>query len=462
MESINLNTKILDNYKMKLFNELIRLVWEDNLEEIDNIPQKIIGEDVYEKFDKETITNLMRVTMGLDVSEEYDLTLKELAYEAMNMDEVTQPIISIISQACKYCDRTNKEEECFVKEKHINCNVNNTCSSCGDCVSKCNIGAISDKIQFMPMINLLKDEECPVYAIVAPAFVGQFGEEVTPGKLRSALKFLGFEDMVEVALAADLLTAKEAYEYCEHMKENPEGYFITSCCCPVWVGMIENNFKHVLPNVSPSVSPMIACGRSIKLLNPDAKVVFIGPCMAKKKEAVIDELKGAIDFVLTFKEVEEIFNALNVNLVDQEDEIRVESSFAGRVYAKSGGVSEAIKTSAKRINEDIKFISHSFQGVKECKEGLEKLSNNEINATFIEGMGCVGGCVGGPKRILSVEKGTKYVEDYCEETQMNTPFENLNVIQFLTMMGIKRIESLGEKEEEQVLKIFSRNITDNN
>ncbi|MPM27589.1 hypothetical protein SDC9_74102 [bioreactor metagenome] len=132
------------------------------------------------------------------------------------------------------------------------------------------------------------------------------------------------------------------------------------------------------------------------------------------------------------------------------------------MYAKSGGVSEAIKTSAKRINEDIKFISHSFQGVKECKEGLEKLSNNEINATFIEGMGCVGGCVGGPKRILPVEKGTKYVEDYCKETQMQTPFENLNVIQFLTMMGIKRIESLGEKEEEQVLKIFSRNITDNN
>ena len=462
MDSINLNTKILEEYKMKLFNELIKLVWQDNLEEIDNIPQKVLGENIYTQFDKATIINIMRVIMGLDTTEESDETLKDLVYEAIHINEVSQPTISIISQACKHCNRTNKEEECFIKEKHINCNEKNTCSSCGECILKCNIGAISDKIQFIPMVKLLKDESYPVYAIVAPAFVGQFGKEVTPGKLRSSLKLLGFEDMIEVALAADVLTAKEAFEYCQHIKENKDGYFITSCCCPVWVSMIQNNFPEVLGNVSPSVSPMIACGRAIKILNPKAKVVFIGPCIAKKKEATLDGLKGAIDFVLTFKELEEIFKALEINPSNQEEEERIESSFSGRVYAKSGGVSEAIKISAQRIDKDIKFISKSFQGTKECKEGLEKLSRKEINATFVEGMGCSGGCVGGPKRILTVEEGTKCVEEYGYRTQMETPFENLNVVQFLTMMGIKRIESLGEKEEETVLKIFSRDIKNKN
>ena len=459
MDSINLSTKILEDYKMKLFNELIKLVWEDNLEEINNIPKKVLGKDIYEKFDEATIINLMRITMGLDPTDKVDLTLKDIVYEALHLDEVNQPIISIISQACKYCSKNNKDESCLIRNKHINCNEQNICSSCGECVLSCNLGAISDKIQFIPMVNLLKDENCPVYAIVAPAFVGQFGKDVTTGKLRTALKKIGFEDMVEVALAADVLSAKEAFEYCEHMKENKDQYFITSCCCPVWISLIQKDFPEILENVSPSVSPMIACGRVIKVLNPKAKVVFIGPCMAKKKEATLEDIKDAVDFVLTFKELEEVFKSLEIDPSKQEDENRVEASFSGRIYAKTGGVSDAIKLSAQKINKDIKFISASFEGVKECKEGLKKAINKEIDATFIEGMGCVGGCVGGPKRILSVEEGTKCVEEYSKETQMETPFENLNVIQFLTAIGIKRIESLGKKEEEQIIKIFSRDIT---
>lgn len=461
MEINNLDTKILESYKMKLFNELIKLVWEEKFDDIEEIPKKVLGEDIYDKFSKDVILNLIRITMGLEPTDDIDMNIKDIIYESINMNEINQPIISIISQACKYCNKESEEKECFVKSKHINCNENNKCSSCGECISKCELGAILDKIQFMPMVKLLKDESCPVYAIMAPAFVGQFGDQATPGKIRTALKVIGFEDMIEVAVAADLLTAIEAFEYHNHIKENKEGYFVTSCCCPVWVSLIQNKFPQVLENMSPSVSPMVACARAIKFLDNNAKVVFVGPCTAKKKEATLEDLKGAVDFVLTFKELEEIFNALKVNPSEQIEEIRTESSFSGRIYAKTGGVSEAIEKTARKIDQNIIFKSEAFNGIKACGEGLEKLINKEIDATFIEGMGCIGGCVGGPKRILPVDKATKCVEEYGAQTKMTTPFENINVAQFLTAMGIKKIDSLSKNEEEEILKIFSRDISIN-
>ncbi|MDI3074045.1 [Fe-Fe] hydrogenase large subunit C-terminal domain-containing protein [Clostridioides difficile] len=470
MNTRNDNSKILEIYKMKLFGELVKAVWNDDIEDIENLPNKILNEDLKDnlnnyfsgKFDKDTMVNLIRVTMGLDVTEDTDKNLKESLHEAVNLDEVKRPIISVISDACKYCDENNKEDEsCKIRSKHINCNEEDVCSACGDCVSRCKLGAISDKIEFIPMIKLLKDIKSPVYAIVAPAFIGQFGKDVSPGKLRTALKKIGFEDMIEVALAADMLTAKEAYDYYEHMKKDEEGCFITSCCCPIWVSLIQNSFPQILENVSPSVSPMIACGRAVKILNPDAKVVFIGPCMAKKKEAMLEDIKDAVDFVLTFKELQEIFDALELNPAIMDESNRVEASLSGRVYARTGGVSKAVKLSVRRIDKNIKFEEKAFEGTKECMDGLKKVLNKEIEATFIEGMGCVGGCVGGPKRILSVEEGTKNVDEYSESTNMETPFDNLNVLQFLTSLGIKRVESLGEKEEEKVKKIFSRDIKSN-
>ncbi|MGL5345976.1 MAG: [Fe-Fe] hydrogenase large subunit C-terminal domain-containing protein [Peptostreptococcaceae bacterium] len=456
MKSIDINTKILYTYKMKLFNELIRLVWEDNLEDINNLPTKILGQDIYKNFDEAAIVNLIRVIMGLDPMEKSSTSIKDMVLEAMNLEMVNTPVISIISDACNSCEE--KKESCLVKDKHTDCNKRNACSACGNCISKCNLGAISDKIQFIPVVKLLKDQNVPVYAIVAPAFVGQLGKNISPGKLRSALKLIGFEDMIEVALAAELLTVKEAYEYCKHMNKNEEGYFITSCCCPVWVSLVQSNYPKIVQNISQSVSPMVACGRIIKIINPKAKVVFIGPCTAKKKEATLDDVKDSVDFVLTFTELEEIFKSLEIYLESLDDDKRMESSYSGRIYGRAGGVSEAIKLSAKRINPSVRFEQVIFNGIDECKEGLEKVINKEINATFIEGMGCIGGCVGGPKRILTVEEGTLLINEYGDESEMKTPYENINTIQLLTKLGIERLEFLGEKEEEQIIKIFSRNI----
>ena len=460
MKPICLETQILNKYKTKIFRELIKLVWNENLDNIDDIPKNIlenVKKESIQDVDENTIINLIRVILGLNPLESNgDTRLKDMIYESMNLDKVDMPIISIIDDACKYCDNT--KYECLIKNKHINCNKQSTCSACGECISKCKLGAISDKIEFIPIINILKNKKNPVYVILAPAFTGQFGEDVSSGILRGALKSIGFKDMIEVALAADILTVIEAYHYYDHIQNNNKDYFITSCCCPVWVSLIKSKFPEIASNISSSVSPMIACGRIIKSLNPAAKVVFIGPCIAKKKEAISEGLKGAVDFVLTFQELDEIFKALDVDLLHIKEDNRLESSYCGRIYAKSGGVSKSIEVALKEIDEYIKFNPISFQGSKECIKGLEKLINKEIDATFIEGMGCKGGCIGGPKKLLSLEKGIKYMDIHLQESELKTPFDNLNVAQFLLEIGIKKIEDLGDKNQDKIQQIFKRNI----
>ncbi len=457
MNPIYIENQILNKYKSKIFQELIKIIWYENLDDVNEIFQKILKDlqdDINREVDEETVINLIRIIMGLDPIEKIDnINLKDLINEATNLEKIQMPIISIIDDACKYCE--SDKDECLTKNKHIHCNKENICSACGECIHKCKLGAISDKIEFIPMINMLKNKKYQVYAAVAPAFSGQFGENVTAGILRGALKSIGFEDMIEVAFAADILTAKEAYSFYENMNNNKE-FFITSCCCPVWVNLIQNKFPIVADKISTSVSPMIACGRIIKILNPSAKVVFIGPCIAKKKEAMNDTLKDAIDFVLTFDEIDQIFKALNVNLLDIKEDIREESSYCGRIYAKAGGVSKSIEATLKEIDPNIKFKPIAFQGAKECIEGLNKVINKELDVNFIEGMGCIGGCIGGPKKILSVDKGSENVDKYSSETDMKTPFDNLNVAQFLIKIGILKIEDLNVKEHEKIQKIFDR------
>ena len=184
------------------------------------------------------------------------------------------------------------------------------CLSCGLCVDSCKNGLILDKVEFLPIVDLIKNNKT-VIAAVAPAISGQFGDNVTMDKLREAFIKIGFTDMIEVAFAADVLTIKEAVEFDKHV-HGPNDLMITSCCCPIWIGMLKKVYKELVPNLSPSVSPMIAAARIIKKLNKDAKVVFIGPCIAKKAEAKDKDLIGDIDFVLTFHELDEIFKALNI------------------------------------------------------------------------------------------------------------------------------------------------------
>lgn len=269
------------------------------------------------------------------------------------------------------------------------------------------------------------------------------------GQIRSGLKLLGFKDMVEVALFADILTIKEAYEF-NRLVISKEDFFLTSCCCPIWINLVRKNYPDLLKHMSFSVSPMIASGRILKKLYEDAKVVFIGPCIAKKAEAKEPELKGDIDFVLTYRELAEIFKAVDIKLDSLPDDARDEASFGGRSYARTGGVSFSVKTVVNRIAPKrlIKFKPKKIDGVKDCKKILDDLAiGKNINANFIEGMGCEGGCIGGPRTNISVEKALNIVNEFGEDSLIMTPFDNINIIKILKKLGFEKYEDISGNNE---------------
>ncbi|OPZ63679.1 MAG: Iron hydrogenase 1 [Firmicutes bacterium ADurb.Bin506] len=283
--------------------------------------------------------------------------------------------------------------------------------------------------------------------MIAPAFMGQFSQAVTPGKLRDAFKRTGFSGMIEVALFADILTLKEAFEFDRHILTEKD-FLLTSCCCPLWIALIRKLYSQLVPHIPPSVSPMVACGRGIKTLCPSAVTVFIGPCMAKKAEAREADIAGAVDHVLTFEEAQALFDAMHIKPERCDDDLRDHSSAAGRIYARVGGVSRAVQATLNRVRPDRRIPLRAVQadGMRECKAVLNDVLSGTITANFLEGMGCPGGCVGGPRRILSVEDGTRYADDYGARAVSGTPIDNPYVIELLQRFGFDTVESLIDGE----------------
>lgn len=322
------------------------------------------------------------------------------------------------------------------------------CTDCGQCVEQCRFQCLLDRKEFVPLVQILRDKTVPVFAIMAPAYIGQFGPRVTPGKLRAALKRLGFYGMVEVALFADILTFKEALEFDRHIKDNRD-FLLTSCCCPIWVSMVKKVYHQLAPHISPSVSPMVACGRSIKQLHPDAKVVFIGPCLAKKAEAKEPDVADAVDAVLTFQELQDIFTAMGIDPAAMPEDQSEHSSTAGRIYARTGGVSQAVAATLERLRPDraIKIKAVQANGVAECKKLLSRLLAGELEANFFEGMGCAGGCVGGPRALLPADRATQLVNDYGRAARYYTPVDNRFVLELLARLGISELEQLLDAEK---------------
>ena len=291
----------------------------------------------------------------------------------------------------------------------------------------------------MDVLDAVMNSDTLIYAMIAPAFLGQFSEKVTPGKLRTALKYLGFTGMVEVSLFADILTLKEALEFDKHVQSESD-FMLTSCCCPMWIAMLRK--QNFLSHVPGSVSPMIACGRAIKIIHPNAITVFIGPCLAKKSEIHEKDLVGAVDYVLTFQEVASIFDALSINPENMKESNRDHSSRAGRIYARTGGVSQAVMETVKRINPNKKIVTKQANGIVECKKLMEEFNNEKKSANFFEGMGCVGGCVGAPKKSIDKDKATQNVNKYADTATYLTPIDNPYVIKLLKMLGFDTVESL--------------------
>ncbi len=307
----------------------------------------------------------------------------------------------------------------------------------------------------MPVLDALRTYDGPVYALVAPAFSGQFGDAVSAGKLRSVLKKMGFAGMIEVAIFADILTLKEALEFDANINTESD-YQLTSCCCPMWIAMIKKLYHQLLPNVPGTVSPMIAGGRTVKALYPNAKTVFIGPCLAKKAERREPDLAGAIDYVITYQELRDVFEAFDVDLLDVEEDVRDHSSRSGIIYAYAGGVSEAVKQTVEKLNPDraIAIKTRTADGVPGCKAMINDILAGNRDGNFFEGMGCVGGCVGGPKAIIKKEEGKKHVLAYGDKASYATPMENQYVIELLNQLGFNTIEEFLEKSD-----MYSRTFT---
>lgn len=328
------------------------------------------------------------------------------------------------------------------------------CVGCAACAESCKSGKLTASKDIFPALEAVRNAKGLVYALIAPAFQGQFSSGVTPGMLRSAFLKLGFDGMLEVALFADILTLKEAFEFDQNIHKE-EDFQLTSCCCPMWIAMIRKIYSHLMPHVPGAVSPMIACGRAVKALHPDAVTIFVGPCLAKKSEAREPDLKGAVDYVLTFEEVRDIFSAAGIDPKKMEDKQRDHSSRAGRIYAHTGGVSEAVRSTVERLNPHRRITVKTQQadGVKSCKEMLAALIDGKTNANFFEGMGCVGGCVGGPKAIIDREQGRENAEAYGRQALYPTPIDNPYVIELLHRLGIDTVEALLEHSD-----IFTRKL----
>lgn len=440
--------------RMIIFGELVKRYWNDKLndvEDLNDLAAQIKEQYQFHDEDMAFIKDHIRIAMGLNPTGES--VFKDELKLVKNFNVVDRPVISKIEGPCAYCgeDSRSCKDSCLY-ESHVYRRtkgpviINDKCLTCGRCVNDCDFGALADKIEFIPVIDILKKKTKPVYAAVAPAIAGQFGDNVTLGQLRSAFKIMGFTDMIEVAMFADILTIKEAFEF-NHLVKNAEDFFLTSCCCPVWFNMTRKNYSELYKHMSPSVSPMIASGRILKKLYPDAKVVFVAPCIAKKAEIKEKELQGAIDFVINFRELKEIFEALKINPAELVGDEKDQASLGGRFYARTGGVSFSVKTVVNRINPSrlIKLKAKKVDGVVNCKKILEELSNNKVNDyNFIEGMGCVGGCVGGPRTNIDVEKATQIVNESAEDSLIMTPFDNLNVMKTLKQLGMKKIEEIME------------------
>lgn len=420
--------------------------------------ENLTYEDIFGKLVKSAYRGyLSREMVRLNPQGDEDLA-RYIKYAAGQGDKK-----SIITRV-KDCPPIPEGEECqcqvaclfdaIVKDEKGNVVIKtDSCTSCGKCVNVCNHDALIDKKEFIPFVEILKDNKIPVFAIVAPAFVSQFGENVTSGKLRAALKKLGFYGMVEVALFADMLTLKEALEFDLHVRK--EGDFVlTSCCCPMWVAMIKKVYNQLIEHVSPSVSPMVACGRGVKKLHAEAKVVFIGPCIAKKAEAKEKDVQDAVDAVLTFQELQQIFVAVGINPEEMEEDESEHSSTAGRIYARTGGVSEAVTATLQRIRPDkaIRIKAVQADGIRECKKMLQEALEGKINANFYEGMGCKGGCVGGPKALIDREKAAVKVNQYGDMAYSKTPADNKYVLELLKQLGFKDIDDLLEGKKSNMFK----------
>lgn len=279
------------------------------------------------------------------------------------------------------------------------------CVQCGMCLISCPFAAIVDKGQIYQTVMALKSDT-PVYAIVAPAIAGQFGPHFNEKTIRPAFRALGFKNVAEVAVGADLCTIEEAGHF---MREVPDNIpFMGTSCCPAWSIMAKKNFPQYANTISMALTPMVLTARLIKRRHPECKICFIGPCLSKKQEASRRHVKSYVDFCLTFEEVWGMFVAKGVDFSKlPEEEPLKEASRDGRGFAQEGGVAEAVKNYINKIDPDREVKVAHAAGLAECKKMMTLAKAGKYNGYLLEGMACPGGCIAGAGTLKSIPESRK-------------------------------------------------------
>ncbi|MBR6692847.1 MAG: 4Fe-4S dicluster domain-containing protein [Clostridia bacterium] len=468
------DTKV-QHLKYKVLREVARLAWSDSLlENVMNIPKTIVPGNVptmrccvYKE--RAILAERVNIAMGGNKDNDNIIEVIDIAcdecpaagYEVTSScrgclahrceDVCKRGAISFdhnhvahidkskcvecgqCAKVCPYFAIVNRKRPCQVacKVKAISINENNAasidnekCIQCGACVYQCPFGAITDKSYILKAIDLIKGSEqnkkYKVYAIVAPTISSQF-RYAKLGQVITAIKKLGFFTVIEAALGADMVAWAES-------KELAEKGFLTSSCCPAFVKYVKKNFPQMEKYVSQNLSPMAILAKYIKDTTPNAKVVFIGPCTAKKAEANLDTVKDYVDAVLTFEELQALFDSKDFEMNTFEEDVLDNASYFGRIFARSGGLSDAVAQGLKEQNIDFDVKPVVCDGIEECRVALLKKSKNVLDGNFIEGMCCVGGCIGGAGCLTHGEKNKAEVDKYGREAFEKTISSAVSVL----------------------------------
>jgi [FeFe] hydrogenase (group B1/B3) len=468
------DTKV-QHLKYKVLREVAKLSWEDKLlENVLDIPKMIIPGKiptmrccVYKE--RAILAERVKLAMGGDKTNPNVIEVIDIACDECPMGgyEVTGACRGCLSNRCEdVCKRgaitfdanrvahINKERcvECgmcakvcpysaisnFKRPCEVSCKVkaismsetkaafinNEKCIACGACVYQCPWGAIMDKSYILNAIDVLKKSEnntkYKVYAVVAPSISSQF-IYAKLGQVISGIKELGFFTVVEAALGADMVAYAEA-------KELSEKGFLTSSCCPAFVTYVQKVFPDLAPFVSHNLSPMATLGKYIKSNDPGSKIIFIGPCTAKKMEIVNEKVAPYIDITLTFEELQALFDSKDIDITTLGLDVLDNASYYGRIFARSGGLSDAVSQALKEQgldNFDLKAVP--CDGIEACKIALMKATKKILEGNFIEGMACQGGCIGGAGCLTHGEKNKSEVDKYGREALEKTISEAIKL-----------------------------------
>ena len=463
--------------KYKVLREVARQAWQGTLtENLLDIPKTIIPGNtptmrccIYKE--RAIIEERVKVAMGGDKSNPNVIEVIEIAsdecpiggcevtnacrgclahrcedacrFGAISFDD--QHVAHIDKTKCKNCGACSKvcpytaivsrkrpcENACKIKAIEMNENKtagidNSKCIACGACVYQCPFGAIMDKSFILDVIDILKKSEnntqYKVFAVVAPAISSQF-TYAKLGQVITGLKELGFHTVVEAALGADMVANAES-------KELAEKGFLTSSCCPAFVSYIEKSFPELKPFVSHNLSPMATIAKYIKEHEAPCKVVFIGPCTAKKAEAQREEVKPYVDAVMTFEELQALFDSKDMDITALPENLLDNASYFGRIFARSGGLSDAVREGLKENGiEDFELKPCACDGIEACRIALLKKSKNLLTENFIEGMACTGGYIGGAGCLTHGEKNKADVDRYGKEAFEKTISDAISALE---------------------------------